>query len=96
MREGRHVRGIRESDCNKCHLVKDDMVVLHGKHFPCVIYMREQGNAIGDVYGKTLAEVKEERRQWFNLVNTAADSICSKNCLDVCIDHNNVVEEYSE
>lgn len=94
LHDGRHVRGIQETDCNKCHLVKDDMVILHGMHFPCVIYMREQGNPIGSVYNKTLKQIREERKVWFKNTNTMNDPICKKNCLDVCIDHNNKVEEY--
>jgi sulfatase maturation enzyme AslB (radical SAM superfamily) len=94
LKEGRHVRGIQSYDCNKCHLVKDDMVILHGKHFPCVIYMREQGKAIGNVYGKTIQEIRKERKIWFEKTNTYNDPICRKNCLDVCIDHNNKVESY--
>jgi sulfatase maturation enzyme AslB (radical SAM superfamily) len=90
---GKHVRGLLSSDCNKCHLVKDDMVILHGEHFPCVIYMREQGKSIGTVYGKTLKQIKEERKEWFNKTNTFTDPICKQNCLDFCIEHNNRVEE---
>ena len=95
LREGRHVRGIKEGDCTRCHLVKDDMVVLNGEHFPCVIYMREQGQSLGRVYGKSLKEIREERKVWFESTNTMEDIICSNNCLDVCIDHNNKVEEYN-
>jgi molybdenum cofactor biosynthesis enzyme MoaA len=94
LKEDRHVRGIKDYDCSKCHLVKDDMVVLHGEHFPCVIYMREQGKSIGSVYGKTLKDIREERKEWFEKTNTFEDPICFKNCLDVCIDHNNKVEYY--
>ena len=94
LKEGRHVRGIQSHDCKKCHLVKDDMVILHGEHFPCVIYMRERGKSIGTVYGKTLKEIRKERQDWFNRIKTDEDPICKKNCLDVCIDHNNKVEEY--
>jgi MoaA/NifB/PqqE/SkfB family radical SAM enzyme len=94
LKEGRHVRGIQSCDCSKCHLVKDDMVVLHGEHFPCVIYMREQGDAIGSIYGKTLEQIRKERKEWFENTNTKEDYICKNNCLDVCIDHNNKVEEH--
>lgn len=94
IRIGRHVRGLAKNDCHFCHLVKDDMVILHGKHFPCVIYMREQGDAIGDIAGKTIENIRGERRAWFERTDTHADPICSKNCLDVCIDHNNRVEQY--
>jgi molybdenum cofactor biosynthesis enzyme MoaA len=92
LRSGRHIRGLKESDSRKCHLVKDDMVVLHGEHFPCVIYMREQGCSIGSVYDKTIQEIREERKVWFDKTDCFNDAICKKNCLDVCIDHNNTVE----
>lgn len=95
LQNGRHVRGLTEKDCHKCHLVKDDMAILHGKHFPCIIYMREQGEPCGDVAGKTIEEIRRERECWFNKTNTYLDPICSKNCLDVCIDHNNKVEQCS-
>lgn len=89
LRNGRHVRGIQEHDCTKCHLVKDDMAILHGKHFPCIIYMREQGDPCGSIEGKTIQEIREERRKWFERVNVHNDPICRRYCLDVCIDYNN-------
>jgi len=94
MEKGVHVRGLTDHDCSKCHLVKDDMVVLHGQHFPCVIYMREQGEAIGSVYGKSLDEIRKDRACWYAKHNTHSDPICKKNCLDVCTAHNNKVAEY--
>lgn len=93
LKNGVHVRGIKKHDCTKCHLVKDDMVILYGQHFPCVIYMREQGQAIGSVYGKTLEEIRKERKTWFENTDIHNDVICKNNCLDVCIDHNNKVME---
>ena len=95
LKNGRSLRGLQENDCNKCHLVKDDMAVLKGKHFPCIIYMREQGNPIGDVYGKSISEIRMERKEWFDKTNTQNNPICKNNCLDVCIAHNNKVEEYA-
>jgi hypothetical protein len=56
--------------------------------------MREQGNPIGEIYGKTLEQIRKERREWFKSTNTFKDDICRKNCLDVCIDHNNKVQSY--
>lgn len=91
---GKHVRGLQLGDCAKCHLVKDDMAILHGQHFPCIIYMREQGAPIGSIEGKTIEQIRMDRKAWFNGHDTLADPICSKNCLDVCIDHNNMVEHY--
>lgn len=93
LRSGRHVRGLQVKDCGKCHLVKDDMAILHGNHFPCIIYMREQGEAIGSINGKNIQQIRNERRIWFESNNTHEDKICKRNCLDVCIDYNNKVEE---
>jgi sulfatase maturation enzyme AslB (radical SAM superfamily) len=85
IRDGRHVRGLTEKDCGHCRLVLDDMAVAAGFHFPCIIYMREQGNAIG----KIGPNMREERKEWSENHDCLSDPICSKNCLDVCIDFNN-------
>lgn len=89
---GRHVRGIKGNDTMKCHLVKDDMVIVKGNHYPCIIYMRERGGAIGNIEGKSLIDIRQERKEWFDTFNTHKNKICSVNCLDVCIDYNNTVE----
>lgn len=85
----RHVRGIKPTDSNKCGLVLDDMLIAGKYHFPCVIYMREQGNPIG----KVGAGMRAERLKWHIEHDTHKDPICSKNCLDVCIDYNNKFAE---
>jgi molybdenum cofactor biosynthesis enzyme MoaA len=92
LNDGRHVRGVQETDCHRCHLVKDDMAILHNHHFPCIIYMREQGKPIGDIGDKTISDIRNERKEWFENHNSFEDEICKTNCLDVCIDHNNTVE----
>jgi len=94
LKSNRHVRGLRKTDCKKCHLVKDDMAVCGGYHFPCIIYMREQGSPIGKV--SDYWTMQKERFEWFEKKNTHTDDICKKNCLDVCIDHNNKVEEFKK
>lgn len=83
--EGKNVRGIQSSDCSKCYIVLDDSVIAGDYHYPCVIYMREQGQAIGKV-GK---DMRKARFAWHKKHNTHNDPICQSNCLDVCIDHNN-------
>ena len=88
-KEGRNVRGIKESDCHTCHLINDDSVVAGKYHFPCVIYMREKGNPIGEVG----PNMREERINWTKNHDTFKDPICQKNCLDVCIDYNNKYRE---
>lgn len=82
---GRAVRGIEEYDSHRCFIPIDDSVVCGKYHFPCVIYMREHGEPIGEVG----PNMREERIKWSENHNSYADPICQANCLDVCIDHNN-------
>ena len=82
---GRNVRGIEEYDSHRCYLAIDDSVVCGKYHFPCVIYMREHGNPIGEIG----PNMREDRILWSKTHDTQTDPICQKNCLDVCIDHNN-------
>lgn len=83
--QGRPVRSIQEYDSHRCYIPMDDSVVSGHYHFPCVIYMREQGEPIGEI-GSTM---RSERILWSLNHDTFNDPICRANCLDVCIDHNN-------
>ena len=83
--KGINVRGIKDCDSKKCALVLDDSIIAGDYHFPCVIYMREQGNPIGKVND----DMRTQRKLWFENHNTHSDPICKNNCLDVCIDYNN-------
>jgi molybdenum cofactor biosynthesis enzyme MoaA len=86
----RNVRGLTETDSHRCGLCLDDMAVAGGKHFPCIIYMREQGQAIGPM----APNARAERKAWFESHDTHKDPICKKNCLDVCIDYNNRFQHF--
>jgi molybdenum cofactor biosynthesis enzyme MoaA len=88
MQAGKSVRGLKATDSKRCGLAVDDMAVMGKKHYPCIIYMRERGEAIGWV-GPLM---RQEREQWSLAHDTHADPICSKNCLDVCVDYNNRFE----
>jgi hypothetical protein len=35
--------------------------------------------------------MRKERLEWFKSQNVKDDVICRKNCLDVCVQHNNTV-----
>ena len=61
------------------------MAVVGDYHFPCIIYMREQGNPIG----KIDENVRLERQKWMNNTDCYKDPICKHNCLDVCVEYNN-------
>lgn len=82
------VRGLSQHGTNKCGLVLDDMAVMDGKHFPCIIYLREEGQPIGDVG----PNMREERKRWYETHDCFKDEICMKNCLDVCRDFNLIHE----
>lgn len=81
----KNVRGICQGDCHRCWLALDDMAVAGKWHFPCIIYLREGGNPIGEVG----SNMRLERLRWILRHNSKNDPICSKNCLDVCVDYNN-------
>lgn len=91
-KSGLNVRGMRETDSHTCGLVLDDSVIAGDFHFPCVIYMREQGNPIGRVS----ANMRQERKQWSETHDCYLDDICRKNCLDVCISYNEKFAEYNK
>ena len=82
---GKNVRGLSDSDSKRCPLVLDDMAVAGNKHYPCIIYLREGGAAIGEVG----PHMRLERREWMANQNTHENYICKNNCLDVCVDYNN-------
>jgi molybdenum cofactor biosynthesis enzyme MoaA len=92
LKSGRNVRGIQDNDSNQCGLVLDDMAIAGDYHFPCIIYMREQGNPIGKIGDN----MRHERLEWMKNHNTHTDPICQKNCLDVCIDYNNKFKEFND
>ena len=84
-KDGRPVRGLRPCDNKRCPLVLDDVAVNQGEHFPCIIYMREGGKAIG----KVGPDMREERAKYYREHDVSQDTICNRNCLDVCVDYNN-------
>jgi MoaA/NifB/PqqE/SkfB family radical SAM enzyme len=92
LQAGRPVRGLGSSDSNRCGLVLDDMAVCGDKHYPCIIYLREGGREIGSVG----PNMRQERKEWFDIHDTHVDPICSKNCLDVCVEYNNTFREFRE
>jgi len=87
--KGIAVRGLADSDSNRCGLVLDDMAVQGNYHYPCIIYMREGGSPIGRM---DTGNIRQERLNWLLEHNTHSDKICRHNCLDVCRDYNNTFD----
>ncbi len=88
--EGRPVRSIQEHDSHRCYLPVDDSTVCGNYHFPCVIYMREQGEPIGEIG----LRMREERILWSLTHDTFNDPICRKYCRDFCVCHNNKCSDF--
>jgi len=89
---GRSVRGIKDYDSGKCFLALDDMAIAGKWHFPCIIYLREGGDPIGEI-GENM---RRERIEWFAGHDSQKDNICKEMCLDVCIDYNNRVRYFRD
>jgi MoaA/NifB/PqqE/SkfB family radical SAM enzyme len=84
---GRGMRGLEASDCNRCFLSLDDVTIKGTKHYPCAVYLREGGAAIGEVDDSMM----ESRRAWFQEHNSSKDSLCCDFCMDFKCDFNNTV-----
>ena len=81
-RRGLGMRGTLISD--RCYLCETDITIKGNKHYPCAVYMREGGNAIGDMSD----DFMQERKDWSIRHNTKNDTICSKYCMDFKCDFN--------
>ena len=90
MEMGRKVRGLGPGDSPHCYLALDDMAIAGDYHFPCIIYLRENGTPIGRVSRM----MRQERSSWVGDHNCLEDAICWNNCLDVCVDYNNRAREF--
>jgi len=90
IQQGKPVRGLRPCDTTRCGLVLDDMAVNGGQHYPCIIFLREGGEAIGKV-GENM---REERKAWYDKTNTHENPICKSQCLDVCSFYNNQYDKF--
>jgi pyruvate-formate lyase-activating enzyme len=90
LNQGLTVRGLSVTDADHCGLVLDDMAVCEGRHYPCIIYLREGGDAIGPVG----PEMRAQRALWSAIHNPKEDPICASNCLDVCVAYNNRFRDF--
>lgn len=87
--KGDNVRGLIDTDSHRCGLMMDDTIIAGDFNYPCIIYMREQGDPVG----KVGPNMREERLEYLKTHDTHSDPICKKNCLDVCRALNNKIEK---
>ena len=92
MKAGLSVRGLTDTDHNRCPLIHDDLIFAGEYHYPCIIHFRESGQAIGRWGG----DIRKERSTYALTHDTQADQICRRNCLDVCVEYNNVWAKTNE
>jgi MoaA/NifB/PqqE/SkfB family radical SAM enzyme len=90
IKQGCTIRGLSNTDTHRCPLVLDDMAVMGNKHYPCIIYLREGGNPIGEMN----SNFRKQRELWFLNHDTHKDKICKNNCLDFCSTYNNTWEKF--
>ena len=83
-RNGKNMRGLSKEDTFKCELVKNDISIVGNKHYPCLVYARENGDAIGELDGDILGE----RIRWYKKHSPILDRICRKFCMDFKCDFN--------
>jgi len=86
-RQGKNMRGIDRPF--KCEIAKSDISIVGTKHYPCLVYAREKGNAIGEMSG----DIKTDRLKWYKKHEPKNDPICSKYCMDFKCDFNLAVGE---
>jgi len=92
-RAGLPIRGLDKEDNCQCPLVLDDLVVRDSQHYPCVIYQREGGRSMGNIFKQ--CNYRRVRYNWYKLHNCFNDPICRNNCLDVCVEYNNMWEKFN-
>jgi hypothetical protein len=83
------MRGLRNGDSPRCYLALDDVTIKGGLHYPCAVYLREGGIAVGRVG----PDMMRDRESWFKWHNSLNDPICCKFCMDFKCDFNNAVHE---
>jgi len=85
--KGVPVRGMSGTDSKRCYIALDDLAVSGKYHFPCIIYMREKGQPIGEM--TDIETVRKERKEWVENHDCKKDFICRSNCLDCIVLFNN-------
>jgi MoaA/NifB/PqqE/SkfB family radical SAM enzyme len=74
----------------RCHIAKNDITIVGDKHYPCLVYFREKGSAIGNLDDESMLQ---DREAWSESHDCLKDPICSKFCMDFKCDFNHAKGE---
>lgn len=85
--EGKQMRGY---PAKRCGIMQSDVTIVGDKHYPCLVYFREKGDAIGKVNDPNMIA---DRERWSRAHDCTADPICAKYCMDFKCDFNHALEK---
>lgn len=91
-KQGKNMRGIENEDFNKCGLMRSDISIVENKHYPCLVYARENGNAIGLLDD----DIKKQREDWYETHQPNLDPICKKYCMDFKCEFNKEYQKLNQ
>jgi len=80
--QGKQMRG---GPPPKCSISVNDITIVGDSHYPCLVYFREKGKAIGKLSAASMGE----RKLWSESHDSTTDPICSKYCMDFKCEFNN-------
>lgn len=61
-----------------CKIAENDITIVGGNHYPCLVYFREGGKPIGRLEGNIMGQ----RQDWVKTHKPKNDEICKKYCMD--------------
>lgn len=85
----RNKKPMRGYPAQRCGIAKNDITIVGDKHYPCLVYFREKGQAIGNLNDP---ELLQQRENWSTSHDCLKDPICSKFCMDFKCDFNQAIE----
>lgn len=76
----------------RCGIARNDVTIVGGDHYPCLVYFREGGRPIGAVS----SDLMEQRRDWSLQHDCSSDPVCVKYCMDFKCAFNNALRDVRE
>ena len=80
---------MRGNPCKTCGICQNDVTIVGDKHYPCLVYFREKGEAIGTISDTMM----EDRDNWSKSHDCMTDPICKAFCMDFKCEFNNALAD---